>query len=514
MSRGYSSPSVEIKESEILPNYSPAVLTEFGVIGLATKGPLGPTKVSSVYQLHDTFGFPYIGVLNGVTIYSEAIASAERILQYSQEVIFCRLQPEKAELDKLKVTGSINFTVDNNDFTVRALTIKQDSNKGDPVTYTLKIKQLSAYGDLVETVLFTRIAKENIVAALESTSYFKDVSLGEGFPGFDGEALEKTFAVTADPLVLVGDNSEFEYYENKDTVDVSVLIAPIGNYLEAKNPDKISWVDKQDLYDKLNGLLVSVVNSRNDCMTVLEYPKSIPYTDFVSMFSGPQYVGYDVSQACTCYPPITYKNVYSNVIMELSSSAIMTRQMAYTDSIKACWIAPAGFSENKGVVSDAIDTTQVLTKNQRDKLYELRVNPVAKFVGKGICLFGNVTMKANSKYGTQSMYTAINVRRLVNYIKKILTNISLNTIFDPNISATWRAWKNQVEPELRAIQDGLGIDGYVVTMDETTVTDEDIANGRAPGSVYILPVRAVEYIPIDFVLTQDSVVFSSGEGVE
>jgi hypothetical protein len=47
-------------------------------------------------------------------------------------------------------------------------------------------------------------------------------------------------------------------------------------------------------------------------------------------------------------------------------------------------------------------------------------------------------------------------------------------------------------------------------MDRSTISDEDIYYGRAPGKVYIKPVHAIEWIPITFTVTHDSVIFTEG----
>ena len=155
-----------------------------------------------------------------------------------------------------------------------------------------------------------------------------------------------------------------------------------------------------------------------------------------------------------------------------------------------------------------------MTKAQRKELYALRVNPVVNFVGQGIVLYGNRTFKMINPYEQESMYTQINVRRLVNYIRKIAIYVSIKTVFDPNDTLTWRNWENTISPKLREIKDNRGIEDYKVVMDRTTISDEDILNGRAPASIWVKPIGAIEYIPVNFVLTSDSTIFEDEVGGE
>ena len=196
--------------------------------------------------------------------------------------------------------------------------------------------------------------------------------------------------------------------------------------------------------------------------------------------------------------------------MEASASLIMSRQMAYTDNKKECWFAPAGFGDSKGIINDAVSVNCNLTKALRKELYELRVNPVVNFVGQGIVLYGNKTFKLVNAYEQESMYSQISVRRLVNYIRKLVVYISIKTVFDPNDTITWKNWENSVNPKLREIQDNRGIEAYKVVMDRTTISDEDILNGRAPASIWVKPIGAIEYIPVNFVLTAESAIFEEG----
>ena len=46
-------------------------------------------------------------------------------------------------------------------------------------------------------------------------------------------------------------------------------------------------------------------------------------------------------------------------------------------------------------------------------------------------------------------------------------------------------------------------------MDNTNNTDEDVENNRLNGKIIVIPTRAIEYIAMDFVITNSGVEFPS-----
>ena len=509
MSRGYDAPGVDFFEREELPEFTPPANTIYGIVGVAMSGPTDPMRIESVRQLHSVFGYAYLGEdENGKKVISQAITAAERILEFSTPIIFCRVGLDETETAKFerKAEGKLSYKIANNDASIKAVKVV-----GDGSEVTISVIRKNRYGAEETSVLAAGIVKESdIKVALEFEGTLTDVVVPEGYiKSFSEETPEDVYALTVDPLKVKITN-EFEYFENTDAVDVSVLIAPMGTVIEATKTGE----DVQKEYDNVNNHLLAVASERKDCFVILDYPTDMGYSEFKALFSKQSYSGLDVDQAGTCYPAVKVKNVYTSDIVEASASMILSRQMAYTDNKKECWFAPAGFGDSKGVINDAVSVNVTLTKAQRKELYALRVNPVVNFVGQGIVLYGNRTFKMINPYEQESMYTQINVRRLVNYIRKIAIYVSIKTVFDPNDTLTWRNWENTISPKLREIKDNRGIEDYKVVMDRTTISDEDILNGRAPASIWVKPIGAIEYIPVNFVLTSDSTIFEDEVGGE
>ena len=181
--------------------------------------------------------------------------------------------------------------------------------------------------------------------------------------------------------------------------------------------------------------------------------------------------------------------------------------MSFSEKEAALWFAPAGF--NRGGLTDGaagIPVTNVrsrLTSKERDFLYDRNVNPIASFPSEGIVIFGQKTLQA-----TPSALDRINVRRLMIFVKKEISRIAANLLFEPNVPATWARFTGQVNPFLDNIKNNFGLDAFRVVLDDTTTTAEMIDRNTIYAKIFLKPTKAVEFFAIDFVIT------NSGAGFE
>lgn len=297
----------------------------------------------------------------------------------------------------------------------------------------------------------------------------------------------------------IGENGEVvSKFANVDTVDISTIIVP--------------GVSDREVITAYTAL---VSNERKDCEYIPDIPNGLTAQEAADWVNGTG--GFsdnekiDTSFVGVYYPWVNvYDDVWKKDIVIPASVAACT-QFAYTDSSSAAWLAVAGFSGNRGVIERATGTVLELTKADRDLLYQSGINPVVKFEGMGVVIFGNKTMLRATLEDEDPVYMYMNNRRVSNYIRKILIRAALKILFDPNDSQTWDAFKLEVNPKIRVIKDNRGIADFKVVMDESTITEDDIRNGRAPAIVYVRPNGAIEYIPIQFTMTRDNAIIFDDE---
>lgn len=216
--------------------------------------------------------------------------------------------------------------------------------------------------------------------------------------------------------------------------------------------------------------------------------------------------GINSSYACTYYPWVRIRDTINNATLWAPPSIAALGVFSSTDRRAEPWFAPAGFT--RGGLSEGaagipvIQVSEQLTSKQRDKLYEANINPIAQFPAEGIVVFGQKTLQV-----TRSALDRINVRRLMIYLKKEVSRIAARLLFNPNIEVTWNAFLGQVNPLMASVKTRFGLDDYRVILDRTTTTPDLIDQNIMYAKIFLKPTRAIEFIAIDFVITNSGASF-------
>ena len=212
------------------------------------------------------------------------------------------------------------------------------------------------------------------------------------------------------------------------------------------------------------------------------------------------------SYGAAYYPWVQIRDTSTGQMIWTPPSVAALGAMSYGQKTSELWFAPAGFtrgglsSGNAGIPVTGV--RQRLTSKQRDKLYDANINPIAQFPAEGIVIFGQKTLQAHA-----SALDRINVRRLLVYLKRQISRFAATVIFDQNVQSTWNRFKGRVEPFLASVQAGLGITKFKLVLDSTTTTEDLIDRNIMYAKIFIKPARAIEYIALDFILTDDGAAF-------
>ena len=212
------------------------------------------------------------------------------------------------------------------------------------------------------------------------------------------------------------------------------------------------------------------------------------------------------SYGCAYYPWVQVRDEESNQLFWAPPSipAIGTLSSAQRNS--ELWFAPAGFTRG-GLTEGAaglpvVGVVEKLTSKQRDDLYEVNINPIASFPAEGIVIFGQKTLQT-----TPSALDRVNVRRLMIHVKKGISRIASTLLFDQNVQTTWDRFSLQANTFLESIKQRLGLEDYKVILDETTTTPDLVDRNTLYAKVYLKPARAIEFIAVDFVITNSGASF-------
>lgn len=187
-------------------------------------------------------------------------------------------------------------------------------------------------------------------------------------------------------------------------------------------------------------------------------------------------------------------------VVKVPASVSALQAIAYNDNISYPWFAPAGF--NRGALSNVVNTEYKLNTADRDRLYDARINPIANFANGKIVIFGQKTLQMN-----RSALDRVNVRRMVLEVKRIISRIAGDFVFEQNTQILKDRFIASVTPQLSVIQSQQGIDKFKVIMDNTNNSAIDEEQNRLNGTIVLVPTRAVEFISIDFIITNSGVTF-------
>ena len=216
--------------------------------------------------------------------------------------------------------------------------------------------------------------------------------------------------------------------------------------------------------------------------------------------------GLNSSYGCAFFPWVQARDTIQGSVLWVPPSVAALGTFSSSARKTQVWFAPAGF--NRGGLSQGAaglpiaNVSQQLTRKQRDDLYAANVNPIAKFPAEGIVVFGQKTLQV-----TPSALDRINVRRLLIFVKKRISQIAATILFQPNVQATWDNFTGRVVPFLKSVQAEFGLSDFKVVLDESTTTAELIDRNILYAKIFLKPTRAIEYIALDFNITRTGASF-------
>ena len=270
-------------------------------------------------------------------------------------------------------------------------------------------------------------------------------------------------------------------------------------------------------HEGLTSQLIETVESRADALAIIDIKdgfkpshetsdKKKEYGNVDTAVTSLKNRGLNSSYACAYYPWVQIRDTLFGNLVYMPPSVAALGAMSYTDRVKAPWFSPAGFNRGgltSGVAGiPVVSVTEKLTSKQRDKLYEANINPIASFPSEGIVIFGQKTLQV-----TRSALDRINVRRLLLFVKKGISRIATDILFEPNVQETWDRFINQANPFLGDVKAQFGLTDYKLVLDKTTTTDDLIDQNVLYAKVFLKPARAIEFIAVDFVIANSGAAF-------
>ena len=208
----------------------------------------------------------------------------------------------------------------------------------------------------------------------------------------------------------------------------------------------------------------------------------------------------DNNYAAAYFPDVFITDQVNNRRVLAPASIAALGALAYSDNVSYPWFAPAGF--NRGALDFVENVRTRLAVSDRDDLYERRINPIANFPNGGFVIFGQKTLQIN-----QSALDRVNVRRLLLEVKRQVKEVASVVLFEQNTPETRARFVNLVQPRLALIQAQAGIEKFRVICDDSNNTPADAEENKLNGKIILIPTRTIEFIAIDFIVTNAGVSF-------
>ena len=162
---------------------------------------------------------------------------------------------------------------------------------------------------------------------------------------------------------------------------------------------------------------------------------------------------------------------------------------ARTDAERGVFKAPAN-ETLRGALSLAYD----INDSTQDVLNPRGVNAIRSFPGRGIRVWGARTLSSNA------LWKYVSVRRLFIFLERSIYEGTQWVVFEPNDDRLWARVIDTIRLFLRSQWRGGALLGrteqeaFFITCDRTTMSQDDILNGRLICEIGIAPVRPAEFV--------------------
>ena len=276
-------------------------------------------------------------------------------------------------------------------------------------------------------------------------------------------------------------NAAISLLQNADEYDINMIAAP-----GLTGDNALSQID----------MLVALASGRGDLISVVDlvgYGAKVAEVKAISQRINSNY-------AATYWP---WLQMYSSTgrLEWVPASTIIPGVYAFTDNISAPWFAPAGMT--RGSVQGVVQTEKKLLKQHRDELYKKNVNPISILPGNGITIYGQKTLQKKA-----TALDRVNVRRLMIELKRQVKNMAAGVLFEQNTKELRNQFKGALDSYLESIVQRRGLYAYKTVVDEVNTSDV-IDRNEFRAQIWIQPTKVIEFIYIDFTVTNTGVEFNS-----
>jgi len=230
--------------------------------------------------------------------------------------------------------------------------------------------------------------------------------------------------------------------------------------------------------------LINQCESLRYRFAILDPPDGLSIEDIMA-FREP----IDTKYAALYYPWVQVMDPSTVQPVDVPPSGHMAGIYAQTDNTRGVWKAPANV-----VISMITKIAQDVNKREQELLNPVGINALRYFPDYGNRVWGARTVSS------ESSWKYINVRRLFIYVEASIDRGTQWVVFEPNDETLWALVRHTISDFLTttwrsgALQGTTAAEAFFVKCDRTTMTQDDIDNGRLICMIGIAPVKPAEFV--------------------
>ena len=231
--------------------------------------------------------------------------------------------------------------------------------------------------------------------------------------------------------------------------------------------------------------LIAFCENKKSCFAILDVPMELKKTNDVANFRDM----YDSTYAAMYHPWLEMYDAGSKRSAYFPPSGAMAGIYARTDIERGVHKAPAN-----EVVRGCTDLSCAYNEGEQDILNPIGVNLIRSFTGRGIRVWGARTISSNG------LWKYLNVRRLFIYVEESIKANTNWVVFEPNSTTLWNRVTRTIETFLAtcwrdgALAGSTPSEAFFVECGPTTMTQDDIDNGRLICVIGVAPVKPAEFV--------------------
>ena len=236
---------------------------------------------------------------------------------------------------------------------------------------------------------------------------------------------------------------------------------------------------------EVQAALIAFCENKKSCFAILDVPMELKKTNDVANFRDM----YDSTYAAMYHPWLEMYDAGSKRSAYFPPSGAMAGIYARTDIERGVHKAPAN-----EVVRGCTGLSCAYNEGEQDILNPMGVNLIRAFTGRGIRVWGARTISSNG------LWKYLNVRRLFIYVEESIKANTNWVVFEPNSATLWSRVTRTIEAFLAtcwrdgALAGSTPSEAFFVECGPTTMTQDDIDNGRLICQIGIAPVKPAEFV--------------------